>query len=119
MSQEMLQQMGGVALSVAVKDQPEETRALWYAAYGLGSQVGIMLPYSRMHESEADQMGLIFMALAGYDPREAPVFWERMSKAGGQKPPEWMSTHPSDETRISNLNAWMPEALDYYKDYKK
>lgn len=115
MSQEMLRQMGGVALSVAVKDQPQETQAMWFAAYGLGSEVGIMLPYSRMHESEADQMGLIFMAMAGYDPREAPVFWERMSSVGGPKPPEWMSTHPSSETRINNLNAWMPEALEFYK----
>jgi predicted Zn-dependent protease len=114
MSQELLRQMGGVALTVAVKDQPEETKALWYAAYGLGSQVGIMLPYSRLHETEADQMGLIFMAMAGYDPREAPVFWERMPEVGGAQPPEWQSTHPSSETRISNLNAWMPEAMEYY-----
>ncbi len=119
MSQEMLRQMGGVALSVAVKDQPEQTQALWFAAYGLGSEVGIMLPYSRIHESEADHMGLIFMAMAGYDPREAPVFWGRMAEAGGPKPPEWMSTHPSDETRINNLNAWMPEALGYYKASKR
>jgi predicted Zn-dependent protease len=119
MSQEMFRQMGGVALSVAVKDQPAETQALWFAAYGLGSEVGIMLPYSRLHESEADHMGLIFMAMAGYDPREAPVFWQRMAAAGGPKPPEWMSTHPSDETRVNNLNAWMPEALEYYKASKK
>ena len=118
MSQELLRQMGGVALSVAVKDQPEETRAMWFAAYGLGSEVGIMLPYSRMHESEADQMGLIFMALAGYDPREAPVFWKRMSQKGGQKPPEWLSTHPADETRIKNLEGWMTEALQYYDPQK-
>ena len=114
MSQELIRQMGGVALSAAVRDKPEETKALWFAAYGLGSQVGIMLPYSRMHESEADQMGLIFMAMAGYDPRQAPVFWERMAKSGGQKPPEWLSTHPSDETRINKLNGWMPDALQYY-----
>jgi predicted Zn-dependent protease len=119
MSQEMLRQMGGVALSVAVKDQPEETKALWYAAYGIGSEVGIMLPYSRLHESEADQMGLIFMAMAGYDPREAPKFWERMQKVGGAKPPEWLSTHPSGETRISNLNGWMDEAMGYYNASKK
>lgn len=116
MSQELIRQMGGVALSVALKDKPQETQAMWMAAYGMGSEVGIMLPYSRMHESEADHMGLIFMSIAGYDPREAPVFWERMSANGGQKPPEWMSTHPSDETRINNLNAWMPEALLHYKE---
>jgi predicted Zn-dependent protease len=63
-------------------------------------------------------MGLIFMAMAGYDPREAPVFWQRMAATGGPKPPEWMSTHPSDETRVNNLNAWMPEALEYYEASK-
>ena len=118
MSQELIRQMGGIALSVALKDKPQETRAMWLAAYGMGSEVGIMLPYSRMHESEADHMGLIFMAMAGYDPREAPVFWERMSANGGPKPPEWLSTHPSGETRISNLNAWMPEAMEYYNKSK-
>ena len=118
MSQELIRQMGGMALSVALKDEPQETRAMWLAAYGMGSEVGIMLPYSRMHESEADHMGLIFMAMAGYDPREAPVFWERMSAAGGSKPPEWLSTHPSGETRINNLNAWMPEAMEYYNKSK-
>ena len=75
-----------------------------------------MLSFSRKHESEADRIGLIFMAMAGYDPQEAPKFWERMSAgSGGQKPPEWLSTHPSDETRIRDLNAAMPEALKYYK----
>jgi predicted Zn-dependent protease len=118
MSQEMLRQLGGVALSVAVKDQPEETQALWFAAYGLGSEVGIMLPYSRMHESEADHMGLIFMAMAGYDPREAPEFWKRMSKLGNQAMPEFLSTHPSSETRVANLNGWMEEALGYYNQSK-
>ncbi len=118
MSQELIRQMGGMALSVALKDEPQETRAMWLAAYGMGSEVGIMLPYSRMHESEADHMGLIFMAMAGYDPREAPVFWKRMSAAGGPKPPEWLSTHPSGETRINNLNAWMPEAMEYYNKSK-
>jgi len=118
MSQELLRQAGGVALSVALKDNPDETRNLWLAAYGLGSEVGVMLPFSRLHESEADHLGLIFMAMAGYDPREAPKFWERMTKAGGQKPPEFLSTHPSGETRINNLNNWMPEALKYYNKSK-
>jgi predicted Zn-dependent protease len=115
MSQELIRQMGGVALTVAMQNKPQETQALWMAAYGMGSEIGIMLPYSRMHESEADHMGLIFMAMAGYNPEEAPVFWERMAAAGGQKPPEFLSTHPSDETRIKNLNAWMPEAMGYYE----
>jgi predicted Zn-dependent protease len=118
MSQELLRQAGGVALTVALKDNPEETRNLWLAAYGLGSEVGVMLPFSRLHESEADHLGLIFMAMAGYDPREAPDFWTRMAEAGGQKPPEFLSTHPSDETRISSLNNWMPEALKYYNKNK-
>lgn len=114
MSQELLRQAGGIALTVALKDNPEQTRAYWMAAYGLGSEVGVMLPFSRLHESEADRLGLIFMAMAGYNPQEAPEFWERMAAQGGQKPPEFLSTHPSDETRISNLNKWMPEALGYY-----
>ncbi|NOX85324.1 MAG: M48 family metallopeptidase [Chlorobi bacterium] len=118
MSQELLRQAGGVALSVALKDNPEETRNYWLAAYGLGSEVGIMLPYSRLQESEADHLGLIFMAIAGYDPRKAPEFWKRMSKAGGTKPPEFLSTHPADETRINNLKKWMPEAIKYYEESK-
>ena len=75
-----------------------------------------MLAYSRSHESEADKMGLVFMAMAGYDPRTAPKFWERMSaQSGGGKPPELLSTHPSDATRIRDLEAYMPEAMKHYK----
>lgn len=118
MSQELLRQLGGVALTVALKDNPEETRNMWLAAYGLGSEIGVMLPYSRMHESEADHMGLIFMAMAGYNPQEVPEFWKRMAKKGGASPPEFLSTHPSSETRISNLEAWMPEAMMYYNESK-
>lgn len=115
MSQQLLTQLGGVALSVAVKDEPQQTQALWFAAYGLGTQVGVLLPYSRLHESESDKMGLIFMAIAGYDPNNAVDFWERMSANGGASPPEFLSTHPSDQTRINNLKAAMPEAMKYYK----
>lgn len=116
MSQGLLQQMGGVALDVAVANQPDETRALYGMAYGVASNYGAMLPFSRLHESEADKMGLIFMAMAGYDPREAPKFWERMAaKSGGSAPPEFMSTHPSHDTRIEDLNAQIPEAMKYYK----
>lgn len=116
MSQGVVQQLGGVALSVAIKEKPAETQALFMGAYGVASQYGALLPFSRLHESEADRLGLIFMAMAGYDPREAPKFWERMSsKSGGGAPPEFMSTHPSHTTRIANLNKWMPEALKYYK----
>jgi predicted Zn-dependent protease len=84
-------------------------------AVGMGTQIG-MLKFSRQHESEADKIGLIFMAMAGYDPNEAPKFWSRMSTmSGGQQPPEWLSTHPSHETRIKDLEAAIPEAMTYYK----
>ena len=115
MSHQMAVQMGGMALSEAIKTKPEETRAIYMSAFAVGTHFGAMLPYSRMHESEADHIGLIFMAMAGYDPREAPKFWERMSASGGGKPPEFMSTHPSDATRIRQLNDHMVEALGYYQ----
>ncbi len=115
MSQGMLTQFGSVALDQALANKPEQTRALAGTAFALGAQFGAMLPFSRLHESEADHMGLIFMAMAGYDPREAPAFWERMSAGGGQAPPEFMSTHPSDDTRMRKLNEAMPEALRYYQ----
>lgn len=115
MSQGLIQQYGGVALQVAIREQPEKTQGLYMAAYGIGSQYGAMLPFSRLHESEADEMGLVFMAMAGYDPREAPKFWERMAaNSGGSQPPEFMSTHPSNQTRIKDLNANMGEAMKYY-----
>lgn len=115
MSQGLLAQMGGVALSVALEQEPETTRQLWMAAYGLGAQYGLMLPYSRLHENEADQLGLIFMAMAGYDPHAAVAFWQRMAaEKGGQAPPEFLSTHPSDKNRIKNIQSLMPEAMKYY-----
>lgn len=115
MSQALVQQLGGVALSVALKNEPETTRGLFLAAYGVGTTVGVMLPFSRTQESEADHLGLIFMAMAGYDPHAAPEFWKRMaaSKQGGS-PPEFLSTHPSDQTRINDITAWIPEAMKYY-----
>ena len=115
MSHQLAMQMGGMALSEATKNEPEETQAIYMSVFAVGAQYGAMLPYSRTHESEADHMGLIFMAMAGYDPQAAPVFWERMSAGGGGAPPEFMSTHPSDETRIRQLNEHMPEALGYYR----
>ncbi len=119
MSQQMLVQMGGIALDVATANKPAETRNLFMAAYGAGSEVGIMLPYSRLHETEADKLGLIFMAIAGYNPDEAVNFWKRMSAASkGQKPPEILSTHPSDQTRINDLQAYLPEARKYYTPKK-
>ena len=115
MSQQMLTQFGGIALGEALKNKPEQTQVLFGAAYGLGAQYGVMLPYSRGHELEADKLGLIFMAMAGYNPQTAVAFWERMASMGGQAPPEFLSTHPSDATRIQNIQAAMPEALSYYK----
>ncbi|MFA6232821.1 MAG: M48 family metallopeptidase [Bacteroidota bacterium] len=116
MSQGLLTQLGGVALNEALSNKPEQTRALWMTAFGVGAQVGVMLPFSRLHESEADKLGLIFMAMAGYNPSEAVNFWQRMAatKSGGA-PPEFLSTHPSDETRIKDLKAALPEAMQYYK----
>ena len=115
MSQGLLTQMGGTALSVALAQQPQQTRALWMTAFGLGSEVGLLLPYSRLHEEEADHLGLIFMAMAGYDPNKAVDFWQRMSaKKGAKSPPEFLSTHPSDATRIQKIKALVPEAMQYY-----
>ncbi|MFK7900024.1 MAG: M48 family metallopeptidase [Cyclobacteriaceae bacterium] len=106
--------LGAGSLSLAMKEKPSVMGNILLQAAGAGSQIG-MLAFSRKHESEADKMGLIFMAMAGYNPRVAPGFWERMSAGGGQAPPEFMSTHPSHDTRVNNLNKWMPEALEYYK----
>ncbi|MFZ7105256.1 MAG: M48 family metallopeptidase [Bacteroidota bacterium] len=115
MSQMMVAQGMGMALDVALSQKPAQTRNMFLTAYGAGSTLGI-LAYSRTHETEADKLGLIFAAMAGYDPRLSVAFWERMSaKSSGNKPPEWLSTHPSDATRISNLKAFMPTALKYYK----
>ena len=115
MSQGLVQQLGGVAVSVAVANKPAETRALYSSAYGVASNVGGILPFSRKHESEADEMGLIFMAMAGYDPNEAVGFWQRMASQGGSKPPEILSTHPSAQPRINNIRSQIPKAMQYYK----
>ena len=116
MSQGLAAQLGGVALSVALKDQPDQTQALFMTAYGAGATLGVILPYSRLQESEADQIGLIFMAMAGYDPHEAVAFWERMAQMTGPQPPEFLSTHPSHQTRIKDIKEkYLPEAMKYYK----
>jgi metalloendopeptidase OMA1, mitochondrial len=108
--------MTGVQVSVG--DMSYDQQRAVMGALGAGAQYGVLLPFSRDHESEADAIGLRYMARAGYDPREAIAFWKRMSKqgAGGEKPPEFMSTHPSDTTRIENLERMMPEAV---KEYEK
>lgn len=118
MSQAMMQQLGGMALQVALSKKPQETQSLFMQSYAIGSQVGAMLPWSRQQETEADQYGLIFAAMAGYNPQEAIAFWERMSNAGGASPPEFLSTHPSDKTRIRKLKQFMPEAMKYYNQAK-
>lgn len=114
MSQALLVQFGGIALTIAMKDKPQVTQNIFLQSYGVGTALG-MLKYSRNHESEADKLGLVFAALAGYDPKAAIGFWERMSQENsGPKPPEILSTHPSDETRIKELEKFMPEALKYF-----
>lgn len=114
LSQQLAIQMGGIALSEALKTQKEETQQLALLAFGVGSQLGVQLPYSRTHEMEADELGLYFMAMAGYDPQTAPVFWQRMEARGGERPPEFLSTHPDPTNRIANLQKKMPKALEYY-----
>jgi len=115
MSQELLAQYGSVALGELIKSKPTETQTIYSSAYGLGAQYGVLLPFSRQHELEADRLGLIFMAMAGYDPQTAVAFWERMAASNTAAPMEFMSTHPSDATRIDKIKAALPEALKYYQ----
>ena len=115
MSQSMLVQLGGMGLSLALSNQPALTQQVFMNAYGIGSNVGVLLPYSRVQESEADHIGLDLMAMAGYDPHAAVPLWERMSQKGGARPPEILSTHPAPETRIEEIKALIPEAMQYYK----
>ncbi len=115
MSQGLLAQTGYAALDIALANKPAETRDLLLTAVGVGAQVGVLLPFSRTQESEADRLGLIFMASAGYNPANAVNFWQRMS-VNGSDIPEFLSTHPSDETRIKNIEeTYMVEAMKYYK----
>lgn len=115
MSQGLMAEFGLSTIGSAMGQNPTATQQIFMQAVGVGTNVG-MLKFSRSHESEADHMGLIFMAMAGYDPSSAPKFWERMATlSGGQQPPEFLSTHPSHETRIKDLEGWIPEAMTYYK----
>jgi predicted Zn-dependent protease len=118
MSQTIIAQAGGVAVDVATSEKSSTTRSVLNTAYGLGGQLAL-LNYSRNQESEADRLGLVFMAMAGYNPNEAIGFWERMAQAkqtqGGGAPPEFLSTHPSDARRINNIQKLIPEAMTYYK----
>ncbi len=115
MSQGLLAQLGGVGLAVALSTQPALTQSIFMQAYGVGTQVGVLLPYSRLHESEADHIGLILMAKAGYDPRAAIPLWQRMNQLGGPRPPQFLSTHPAPESRIRNIESLIPEAMQHYR----
>lgn len=119
-TQAALSEAGVAAASEWLSGSKAENQGTIAAALGLGVQLGVLLPFSRDHESEADHIGLILIAKAGYDPREAPKFWERMAAASGPKSQmEFMSTHPSDATRIAQLNSWMPEAMLHYEAAKR
>jgi predicted Zn-dependent protease len=115
-SQQLVLQLGAAIVVAAFQKKDEGTQEAVLALYGIGTAVAFALPFSRKHESEADYIGLLLMAKAGYDPREAPRFWERMSAGGGQQPPEWISTHPSHETRIADLESRVPEAMQLYQE---
>ncbi len=115
LSHGLLAQMGAAAVQVGMAGSNPGVVQGVMVAYGLGANVGVLLPYSRLQESEADQIGLILMAQAGYDPREAVQLWQRMAKQDRQAPPEFLSTHPSPGTRIQELERLMPKALTYYR----
>ncbi len=118
-AQRVFQQQSMQALltgaSFSMSDMDYGSRQTLMGLIGAGAQYGVLLPFSRDHESDADEVGLLYMARAGYDPREAVVFWQRMEAAGGKNPPEFASTHPSHGTRIAQLQTWMPKALEIYQ----
>ncbi len=120
MSQQLALQLGGSVVSTALGASSPAANTVFRDLYGLGANLGVLLPYSRMQETEADHLGLIFMAMAGYDPRAAIPFWERMmSHKNGASPPELLSTHPSDQTRIEQIKKFLPEAMRYYERSRK
>jgi predicted Zn-dependent protease len=114
MSQGLMQEFGFSILDRAMSERPDATRNIFLSAFGVGSNLLGILPFSRLHESEADKLGLIFMAMAGYDPNAAVGFWTRMSKIGGESPPELLSTHPASDTRIRQIQEYLPTAMKYY-----
>jgi len=115
-SQSLLIQTGLAATQIALANRDPATMRQVTSLLGAGAAVGVMLPWSRAQESEADHLGLIFMAKAGYDPHAAVAFWQRMTQAAkGRRPPEFLSDHPSDETRVRQIEAWIPEAMGYYQ----
>lgn len=111
----ILAQMGSIALNAAVKSKDPAATSAINQAFGIGINIGVLLPFSRSQELEADRVGLILMAKAGYDPHEAVAFWRRMMKAKDKTPPEFLSTHPTTERRIRELEGWIPEAMKYSK----
>lgn len=115
MSQQLMTQYGAQILTQALSNKSAAIQKAGSTIYGLGAQYGLTLPFSRKHESEADYMGLIFMTIAGYDPNVAITFWQKMSASGGASVPEFMSTHPSDATRISDIKKVLPELNKYKK----
>lgn len=120
LSQALIQQTGGLALNVAMKDKPQQTQNIFNNLYGIGSNLSAILPFSRKHESEADEMGLIFMAMAGYDPAVAVAFWERMAaNSGNSSVPAFLNTHPASSSRIQNIKKLLPKAQKYYNTYSK
>ncbi len=114
MAQQNMQRIVGAGVAMGAGGMDYEAQRAVMGVFGGISQYGYALPFSRKHESEADYIGLILMARACYDPREAPRLWERMAAAGGATPPEFQSTHPAPETRINDFERWMPEAIDIY-----
>lgn len=119
MSQQLLLQLGSVVLSEVIKNNPQQTKQIFMAAYGVGAELGVVLPYSRTQESEADRIGLILMSRAGYDVEAAIPFWQRMKEKGGTTPPEFLSTHPAPDTRIKDIKKDIPEAKTYYQSQQK
>lgn len=117
MSQGIVAQLGLTSLDLALSQKPAATRALLMSAAGAGVQVGALLPFSRKHESEADEIGLYLMAMAGYNPSEAAPFWARMTQSGGGRPPEFLSTHPDPTKRSETLKKLVPRARAYAKKY--
>lgn len=117
MSQQLAAQLGGTALSVAMAEKPAETQMLFNTAYGLGTQVAVLLPFSRKHESEADEIGLYISSMAGYDPNEGAPFWQRMNSGAGGRPPQFLSTHPDPAKRSESLRALVPKAMEYARTH--
>ena len=114
-SQNLLVSGALIGTDLAFSSRPPQQRAMIMAAVGVGAQVGYMLPFSRRHESEADEIGLDLMAKAGFDPHEAPKLWENMRELGGGGGPEWLSTHPAPSSRIRDLTNQIPDVLPDYE----